>query len=582
MTILSRLVLFALALLVAESSAQMRMELPSGSHESSLSGLSQNIIQQLERFRNPSLMSNEDKLYAGKCGFRLSFDLMSVWDELNQQEKNRARVLLQPTVMQKDTVIGRFRIHYDTTGTHEPALLDGANQRIPGTARAYIDSVGRIFNDVWQNEILTLGYIAPPIQSGDSYYNVYVQNLGPYLYGETVFPVDHINPGQTPPRYTSYLRIHNDFAPFYTKGMDALKVTAAHEFHHVVQVGSYGVWGNDLYFYEITSTWLEDVLYDEVNDYYQYIKTGSDSALGHFATPYRSLNVRGNLIEYSRAIWGKYVEKRYGASVMRRTWELMQQYVSLPALDRAFNEQGATLREAYEEFSLWNYFTGSRADSINYYTEAAQYPAIRLQDSLQFQSPISVFSPARGVESLGSMYLIVYLNPQRTRALLPIIVKANIAEAGNGTAERFQLTLRSDAGDGTYIRFVVDNDTYWAKLNGVNNAPDWSLFQAGTKVVPSAVLVYPNPFYAGSQSWIRFEVPDDNASIGNIFIFNSSMELVYSKEELLTPSAFRSRFFTWNGEANNGKGGQASSGVYIYLIEVGVQRYTGKFSLIRK
>lgn len=553
--------------------------------EAGLSDRVRNALARLERFRSPEQITDEDRLYVGKCGFRLSFELMRVWQYLNQQERDRAEALLKPTEMQKDTVIGRFRIHYDTTGIHEPALLDTAHRRIPGTARAYVDSVGRIFNDVWSYEITTLGYIEPPHQTGDSYFNVYIENLGSNLYGQTRF-LDQINPGQIPPRYTAYVRVHHDFAPFYSKGMDGLKVTAAHEFHHVVQVGSYGFWREDLYFYEITSTWMEDVVYDDVNDYYQYIRSpsgappGQFAPLGHFATPYRSLNVTGNLIEYSRAIWGKFIQKRFDPSVLRRAWEFMQQTTSLPSLDQALNERGSTLREAYEEFAIWNFFTGSRADSINYYSEATQYPDMRLQDTLQFRPPLTTLSPTRGLESLGSSYLMVYLDLQQTRAVFPIVVKGNIVEAGNGMSERFQLIVRNDGGDESYLRFSVGNNTYWAKLSGINNPLDWSLFQSGAKLVPSAVLVYPNPFYAGSQSWVRFEVPTDNVLSGNIYIYNSSMELVYSKNEVLTTSPFRSRYFTWYGDSNSGE--RASTGVYIYVIELDDQQYTGKFSLIRK
>jgi hypothetical protein len=175
---------------------------------------------------------------------------------------------------------------------------------------------------------------------------------------------------------------------------------------------------------------------------------------------------------------------------------------------------------------------------------------------------------------------MVHLDVQQTRAVFPIVVKGNISEAGNGVSERFQLIVRNDGGDGSYLKFSVDNNTYWAKLSGVTNPMDWNLLHPGARIVLSEVLVYPNPFYAGSQSWVRFEVPNDNVVTGNIYIFNSSMELIYSRNEVLATSPFRSRYFTWHGDSNGG--GRASTGVYIYVIEVGDQQYTGKFSLIRK
>lgn len=540
------------------------------------------IINRLERLKNPSGIDSVDSLWSelGKCGFRLSFDVVGIWQSLHLEQQSRIFELLQPTQMQKDTVIGRFRIHYDTTGFDEPALLDNNNQRIPGSARAYIDSVGFYFNQVWSYEMDTLEYTAPPIQLGDLYYNVYVENLGPSLYGETRFFPDPINPGQTPPRYTTFVRIHNDFQPFFSKGIEGLKVTAAHEFHHAIQVGSYGYWGSDIYFYEITSTWMEDAVYDDINDYYQYIRTISGMPRGHFDTPHRSLNVANGLIEYSRAIWGKFVEKRFDRSLMRRTWEFMRQQASVAALTMAFSERQSNLREAYNEFAFWNYFTGNRSDTVNFYTEANNYPEIRLEDTLEFLSPLTVFSSPTGSESLGAAYYLLFLNSQRSISTSPIVVKNNIDEAGNGVAERFQYIIRTDGGDDSYVRFQVDNNVYWTKIGGVTNPADWEILLPGVKVISSRVLVYPSPFYVGQDPWVRFEVPDENSSEGSIYIFTSGMELTFSENQNLGYSPLRSRFFTWNGRSHNKD--LAASGVYFYLLEVNGHQYTGKFVLLRK
>jgi len=40
-------------------------------------------------------------------------------------------------------------------------------------------------------------------------------------------------------RWTSYIEIDNDFIGFYTIGINAARVTAAHEFHHAIQMGNY-------------------------------------------------------------------------------------------------------------------------------------------------------------------------------------------------------------------------------------------------------------------------------------------------------------------------------------------------------
>lgn len=546
----------------------------------------QEIIDRLTLQRNSSSRESVNTgTFTGKCGFGITAEVMNVWQQMNVEQKERVTMLLKPLQRQRDTVIGRFRIHFDTTGFHEPALLDAAGQRIPGTAAAFVDSVGKYFNDVWSREVDSLGYGAPPFETASQYYNVYILDLGSGLYGQTLWdPGSPVNPGQSPPRFASYIEIHNDFQPFYSKGIAALKVTAAHEFHHAVQIGSYGFWQNDIYIYEITSTWLEDVLYNDVNDYYQYLKFSNGAPRGHFARPDLSLvffcsTCPNYDVPYSRAIWGKFLEKRFDASVIRRIWENMRGEQSIQAMDRALGEVQSNLREAYNEFSLWNFFTGSRADSVAYYTEATHYPVVRLHDTLQFQPPLRVFS-LNGLQSLGSSYFVLFVDEQRLQSVYPIVTKTGIATAYDTAAERYQYVIRSEGADESFTPFQVNNLTYWSKISGVSNPNDWSTIYAGQHIIPSTVTVYPNPFYSGSQTWVRFEVPDVDMLEGSIYIFTSSMELIFSQAQTLGSSPLRSRYFTWNGTSKNGD--RAATGVYLYVIDGGKQQYRGKFSVIRK
>ncbi len=107
-------------------------------------------------------------------------------------------------------------------------MLDANNYRIEGTAIQYVDSVGAVFNHVWDVEIGELGFSAPPFEAGQTAYNIFIVEWSGEYYGETNF-VDTLS--SVPPiRCTTNIDIDNDFAEFATKGIAALKVTAAHEF----------------------------------------------------------------------------------------------------------------------------------------------------------------------------------------------------------------------------------------------------------------------------------------------------------------------------------------------------------------
>ncbi len=181
------------------------------------------------------------------------------------------KILSRP-VMQISVVSGGFRVHFDTTGFNAPAMLDGAGNRLPGTAREYVDSIFSILSFVGPLESSTLGYGALRTDGGNGggpEYDIYVMELG-NMYGYTT-PDAAMPEGMTSPTFIS---IDNDFVfvrPNANRGMPALRVTLAHELHHALQIGNYGFWTNDVFLYEITSTWMEDVAYTDVNDYYNYL-----------------------------------------------------------------------------------------------------------------------------------------------------------------------------------------------------------------------------------------------------------------------------------------------------------------------
>ncbi len=129
-----------------------------------------------------------------------------------------------------------------------------------------------------------LGYLPPPSdngEGGDNLYDIYVNDFtGLILYGQTKFD---FSDGGTGP---SFMEIENDFSSYPTKGINAARVTAAHEFHHAIQLGSYIYRASDLYFYEITSTSMEEFVYDSVNDYYNYLENYFNySTINHLHIP---------------------------------------------------------------------------------------------------------------------------------------------------------------------------------------------------------------------------------------------------------------------------------------------------------
>ena len=159
--------------------------------------------------------------------------------------------------------LGIFYIHYDTTTVngwdHQPLPGDENNNGIPD----FVETTADMADSTYSVLVDRMGYdVQPPDEDG--IYDIYIRDdLNPSWYGVTYWN-DNLNNG------SSWIVIDNDFSPeegFYTTGYDAMKITVPHEFFHAIQLGYSGfTWGN-VYLYEMSSTWIEDVIAPEVNDY---------------------------------------------------------------------------------------------------------------------------------------------------------------------------------------------------------------------------------------------------------------------------------------------------------------------------
>jgi hypothetical protein len=186
-------------------------------------------------------------------------------------------------------------------------------------------------------------------------------------------------------------------------------VTAAHEFFHAIHF-AYDV-GEERFFMELSSTWMEDVVYDAINDYYNYLAPPGYATI--FSSPGSSLTTRNGIHEYSSCVWAHYLAKRFGQDIMRDIWERCIQKAALDAMQDALISRGEDLASAHHEFARWNYFTDLRADTVLYYPEGDHYPQVTVYaDNLHSTYPVEVGSVSHPPQPLGAGY--VSFLPQET------------------------------------------------------------------------------------------------------------------------------------------------------------------------
>jgi len=511
-----------------------------------------------------------------KCGLpEISRVLSQWWEAAATLGERPAAALFARPVLQTSITRDGYSVHFDTTGLNTPALLSPSYQPLPGTARAFAESVLAILDYVHPLETSTLGYAPPPGDGGlggGPEYDIYILELG-RTYGYTT-PDLAILPGDTT---TSFVTMDNDFifvSPPSNRGLPALRVTVAHELSHAIQMGRYSYWYFDTYFHEISATWMEDVAFTEVNDYYNYL----NAPWGHFRNPQREFNSGSDLIMYSRGIWGQFLEREFGIAIMRRSWEFTRTGPPLLAINGALQEAASSFPEAFSRWTLWNYFTGPRSDDQRYYPEGSAFPQI-------VQVPVGYSPPSREItdslRSLSGRYYQVLL-PGDT--LTVAIANANLTAALAGGIRFHRYTLRisstkddpgyQETGTGVFVKLDVSDPAAWGTWFLTSRSiigPEPPPVEEGTP--------FPNPFVADGSREVFIPLDGVAALEGDLQVYSASMDLVFSSRAASRPVLGR-QAFVWNGTTSAGQ--IAASGVYIVVVKLGDRTLTSKVALIRR
>jgi hypothetical protein len=525
------------------------------------------LLQCYRSTKNPAYQTQDvDLIKDRKCGFGLISQLLERWGEFSQTQQHELSLLMKAAVMQYDTIVGNFRIFYDTSGVNTPALLDQYNNRIPGTAKAYIDSVAKIFNHVWNVEIDQMGYLAPPFEPMQSYYNIYIINT-PY-YGLTT-PVTQITGSSNPARYYSYIEVNCDFRELSTKGIDGLKVTAAHEFHHAIQIGSYGYWTGEKYAHELTSTWFEDVVYPEVNDYIFYLDE-------YFTRFYTGISFNTSSFNgYERVVWPLFLAKRFSPDIMRDIWTRMRTQPFLESTDAALVNAGSNLQTAFAEFTYWNYYTADRADTVKYYSEGNRYPRfLPLQKKEYSAGDVTIWGDVYPLSS--SMY--EYDIPNDTITAIIANIDVNNARNNITTPQRVDATFFSSHyipppyhqfSNGMKVKITVADTSLWNDFYSQSSTIVFTIKRLSN--------IAPNPFHVNCDQQLILPVYEDEIGLANVYMYSSSLSLVYTAEVHVA------YYKTSMVVAVNGPDFQSklSSGVYFVVARTKKRDYQWKVSVIR-
>lgn len=537
--------------------------------------------------RNGHLLPEETKSKLKSLGFDFSGKLV---------------IMLRPDLdYYYDTA--HFRIHYDLTGTNTVDNTITNENNIPD----YINTMAIVFEEVYDHEINTLGYIIPPydgMAGGSSAYDIYVENLGQSTYGwinyDALIGDNENSPNVTENNaYLSHIIMNSNYDGFLPNTeLENIQVTAGHEFFHAIQ---YGYDGNEKFWLmEATAVWMEEETYDDVNDCYQYM-------IPWFEKPHLRLNPPDspipNIRWYGSFIFFKYIDEHLGGSdIIKNTWELSRLFdsndadYSIQSIDLALKSNNHTFKEALNNMAIANAifssedaagrFSYEEATGYQNYRKESFYNTLSIQlgffDSLNFSIGDVTNIESYNLQQYGSQYIkINATDPVRVSINKPAgdndplsdltlhtIVKSN---SGNYEVQSGQI-LNIDPGSNTdwiYAVVVADDD------NVEEFNYDLSFTDGIKNTITDFTILgqFPNPFNSSITIKLKVITPQ-NIDLVVYDMLGRKIATIYSG--FLSDGNHE---YLWNGvNANNEK---VSSGVYYITAMSDNRQEWKKITLVK-
>src|SRR3954451_20801584 len=171
---------------------------------------------------------------------------------------------------------------------------------------------------------------APPdggLGGGDQV-DVYIEDLftNEQIYGFTA--IDPTQPEDPSVPHHAYLVMDKDYSRYGgagtggATGVQAERVTAAHEYNHVLQNGYDYL--EDPWMFEATAVYAEDKVYPDINDYLSYVDSWvarTKEPLTFFPPSDPPPNTPPDLKPYGSAVWNHWLDHQYGPTVVRSAWQ---------------------------------------------------------------------------------------------------------------------------------------------------------------------------------------------------------------------------------------------------------------------
>jgi hypothetical protein len=460
---------------------------------------------------------------------------------------------------------GRFRFEYTVIGTHAVPAADLNNSGVPD----YVERAGIIADESYELMVLQQGF-TDFLLPGQPY-EFRFRQINSYGFtqsqGATSFIVVHRNFQGFPP---------NDDPEGVQIG--ALKVTIAHEMKHAIQYAA-SRWSGEtgrVDWVEMDATMMEEVVYDEVNDYYNYIR----GQAGIFGNPNRSTPVA-----YDHVTWKLYFYERFGIGFWVDIWDLIRANPQGTTMIGLITSQLAGLGYDFDaEFTRnhkWHFASNLWRVPGFGFDEAAAYP----QPRRTFQTAlIDTLRQVPGQTNRRAAQYLFFDDISSLVGNVQVTLTFDGDRAGLGIIG-YRPDGRGDTWYGTAVRsegagvLMAAPPMQWQDYTSlvviVANPTEQNQimhYSISARELPERLTLYqnyPNPF--NPRTTISFALTEPAAVTLEVYDLTGRRVVTLISGESLTRGFYDIPF-----DARS-----LSSGVYISILRVGRLTRVGKMTLVR-